>query len=222
MNIKNHDAAGYFLRASSDILVTNGNNGGKITLKTSSQNITGNILVDSVYTLTMTLPDSSAFNGAVNTSGQTGTVKIIIDEGCEWTLTENSYISSLTNNGTHNQGEYTLYVNGTAYDGSSNAAGDDTSGDAIVITATVLKPAIVGKSYSMTLKVSGANPPIIVSWKSYWRVEYVGQRQNFRQASSLRKLHRNFQDHEQRRYRQSITSVEYPERFPKDEGYFFV
>lgn len=83
MNIKNHDAAGYFLRASFSIWETNGSDSGKITLKTSSQNITGNILVDSVSTLTMTLPDSSAFNGAVNTSGQTGTQKIVVDEGCE-------------------------------------------------------------------------------------------------------------------------------------------
>ncbi|MBQ9432623.1 MAG: hypothetical protein IJU26_00190 [Synergistaceae bacterium] len=83
MNIKNHDAAGYFLRASFSIWGTSGSDSGKVTLKGSSQDITDNILVDSVSTLTMTFSDNFAFNGAVNSSGQTGTVKIVVDEGCE-------------------------------------------------------------------------------------------------------------------------------------------
>ena len=114
------------------------------------------MLVDSVSTLTLNLTESSDFTGAINTSGQTGIVKVVVGSGSTWTLTANAYVSSLKNNGTIEHGNYTLYVNGTAYDGTSTEAGDDdsttttTSGDAPAVTTTSLKDATVEKSYSMT------------------------------------------------------------------------
>ena len=164
VTITNNDSSGYFLRASSDSWGRSGSNGGKVTLNASGQTITGNILVDSVSTLTMNLSGSSAFKGAINTSGQTGTVSVTVNSGSTWTLTANSYVSSLTNNGTINTGSYTLYVNGTAYDGGNNDDDDDDNDDettAPSITTTSLSSGTRGEAYSETLTASGTTP---ITW----------------------------------------------------------
>ncbi len=113
--ITNNDSSGNFLDASSDSWGTSGSNGGKVTLNADGQTIDGNMLVDSVSTLAFNMSNSSIFNGAINPSGQTGSVSVVIDSSSTWTLTGNSYVTSLTNNGTINTGSYTLYVNGVAY-----------------------------------------------------------------------------------------------------------
>ena len=113
VNITNNDSSGAFLRASSDAWGSSGSNGGKVTLNASGQDINGDIVVDSVSTLTMNLKDSSNFTGAVN-SANAGTVTMTIEAGSTWTLTGNSYVDNLDNKGTINKGSYTLYVDGAA------------------------------------------------------------------------------------------------------------
>ena len=115
VKITNNDSSGNFLRAEGQEWGTSGSNGGTVTLNASGQDMTGNIIVDSTSSLTLNMTDSSTFSGAINTSGQSGTVNVTIEEGSVWTLTGNSYVTGLTDNGTINKGSYTLYVNGTAY-----------------------------------------------------------------------------------------------------------
>ena len=114
VTITNNDSSGNFLRAEGQEWGTSGSNGGTVTLNASGQDINGNIIVDSSSSLTLNLADSSTFSGAVNASGQSGTVNVTVQAGSTWTLTGNSYVTSLSNNGTVNKGGYTLYVNGTA------------------------------------------------------------------------------------------------------------
>lgn len=113
--ITNNDSSGNFLRAEAQNWGSSGSNGGKVTLNASGQDISGNMIVDSSSSLTLNLKDSSTFSGAINTSGAAGTVNVTIENGSTWTLTGNSYVTSLTNNGTINKGSYSLSVNGTAY-----------------------------------------------------------------------------------------------------------
>lgn len=93
---------------------TQGANGGDVILAAEDQEINGNILVDSISSLDMTLK-GSAFTGAVNPDGEGGTVRVTMDSASTWTLTSDSYVtefngdvSQITANGYH------LYVNGEA------------------------------------------------------------------------------------------------------------
>ena len=114
ITITNNDTSGGFLRAEAQKWGDTGSNGGNVTLNASGQTMSGNIVVDSSSSLALNLKDSSTYSGAINTSGQEGTVSVTIEAGSTWTLTGNSYVTSLTNNGTITKGSYTLYVNGTA------------------------------------------------------------------------------------------------------------
>lgn len=91
---------------------TEGANGGDVILTAEDQTIEGNILVDSISSLDMTMTNST-FSGAINPDGEGGTVKVTMDSGSTWSLTGDSYItefsgdvSQITSNGYH------LYVNG--------------------------------------------------------------------------------------------------------------
>ncbi|MBQ7576894.1 MAG: hypothetical protein IJT21_01360 [Synergistaceae bacterium] len=110
--ITNNDSDNIFLNSSEAAW----GDGAAVTLNATNQAITGDITIDSTSSLNMNLTSSSTFNGAINKSLTTsgGTVAVNIASGCTWTLTGNSYVSSLTNNGTINKGSYTLYVNGIA------------------------------------------------------------------------------------------------------------
>ena len=123
-NIVNNDTTGVFLRAEAAGWGSSGSNGGKVNLTASNQTINGNMLVDSVSTLNLKLTDSSTFSGAINPDGQTGDVYVEVANGSTWTLTADSYVSSLTcDAGSINLNGHTLYVGGQKYDGSSASTG---------------------------------------------------------------------------------------------------
>ena len=111
VTITNNDASGNFLRAEGQKWNSSGSNGGNVTLNASGQDIDGDIVVDSKSSLTMSLTDSSNFNGAIP---EGGTVNMTIESGSTWTLTGDSYVTSLSGEGTITKGSYSLYVNGTA------------------------------------------------------------------------------------------------------------
>lgn len=137
VTITNSDTSGNFLRAEGQNWGSSGSNGGTVTLTASNQNITGNIIVDSSSSLTMTLESGSTFKGAVNPdssnevnlSAAAGDVNIIIEKGAKLTLTENSYVSSLIAAYTDDidYGDYSINAGGTTYNSSNPLKG--TSGD---------------------------------------------------------------------------------------------
>ena len=123
--ITNEDSEGVFLRAAAAGWGSEGSNGGNVNLTASSQEINGDVLVDSVSALNFYLTDSSTFNGAINPDGQTGDVYVEVEEGSTWTLTSDSYVSSLTcAAGSINLNGHKLYIDGEEYDGSSASTGE--------------------------------------------------------------------------------------------------
>ncbi len=92
---------------------TEGANGGDVTLTADSQEFTGNILVDEISSLALTMNNGTSYEGAINPDGDGGTVDVTLDDNSTWTLTGDSYITSFdgdTSNITANG--YRLYVNG--------------------------------------------------------------------------------------------------------------
>lgn len=114
--IVNNDSTGNFLRIQKDSWGQSGSNGGIVTLNMNKQSASGNIVVDSISSLTMKLSNGSSFKGAIN-SENAGEVDLVLDKTSTITLTGDTYVKSLTNadssNSNINTNGYKLYVNGT-------------------------------------------------------------------------------------------------------------
>ena len=130
-NITN-EADGIFLRAAAAGWGSEGSNGGQVTLNASKQTINGDMVVDSVSNLNLYLKDKSTYTGAINSDGQQGEVYVEIESGSTWTLSGDSYITSLTCEADSiNLNGHTLYVNGKKY-----TEGTQSKGTAIEVTVS--------------------------------------------------------------------------------------
>ena len=119
VTLKNEDSDGALLRvvgnSASHGWGTAGSNGAQVEFTADGQVLTGDIVVDTISTLTMTLKNGSSFTGTVNIveNAQGGTAVsnnavVTVESGCTWTLTGNCTLTSLTNNVTINFNGYTI------------------------------------------------------------------------------------------------------------------
>ncbi|MCR5700596.1 MAG: hypothetical protein K6G76_00445 [Lachnospiraceae bacterium] len=130
-DIVNEDGSGVLLRAAAAGWGNEGSNGGKVNLTAQGQTISGNMVVDEVSVLNLYLKEDSSWTGAINTDGQKGDVYVELDDGSTWTLTSDSYVSSLTcEEGSINLNGHKLYVDGKEYE-----EGTAVSGEAIEIVS---------------------------------------------------------------------------------------
>lgn len=117
--LSNLDTSGALLRvvgnSASRGWGTAGSNGAQVELTAQAQTLEGNIFVDTISTLNLTLEDGTEFTGTVNIldNAQSGAAVdnnavVTISEGCTWALTGDCTITSLTNNGTLNLNGYTI------------------------------------------------------------------------------------------------------------------
>ncbi|MBQ6333834.1 MAG: hypothetical protein IJI46_02025 [Erysipelotrichaceae bacterium] len=148
VSIINEDSDGYFLRAAAAGWGSEGSNGGHVSLEMNDQDVEGDIIVDEVSSLNMYLKDGSAYSGAINEENEGGEIYVEIQEGSTWTLTGDSYITSLTCSADSiDLNGYKLYVNGVEYE-----AGTSASGDAIEVT-------ISSSSHGEHGHFEGSEPP---------------------------------------------------------------
>ena len=119
VNIVNNDADGALLRvvgnSTSRGWGTAGSNGAQVEFTADGQTLSGDIIVDTISTLTMTMKNGSTFTGTINiidnAEGDTAVSDnaiVAIENGCTWNLTGNCTLTSLTNNGTINFNGYTI------------------------------------------------------------------------------------------------------------------
>ena len=99
----------------------------------SRQALSGTLLVGDNSTLNLSLSDGSVFEGSVSgeitnakgeqVSSSVGTVSVTLDETSTWVLTADTWISSFSGNAENViSNGHTLYVNGTALEGTAGAA----------------------------------------------------------------------------------------------------
>lgn len=116
--ITNNDSEGNFLRAQADSWGSSGSNGGNVTLTMTKQKASGNIVIDSISTLDMTMKSGSSYTGTINGDNSAKSIKLTLDKKSKIKLTGDSYVTSLDDANTDYSNidfnGYTLYVNGTA------------------------------------------------------------------------------------------------------------
>ena len=119
VTLRNEDADAYLLRvvgnSASRGWGTAGANGAQVEFTADAQTLEGDIVVDTISTLDLTLKNGSGFTGTVNIieNAQGGTAVsdnavVTVESGCTWTLTGDCVITSLTNNGTINYNGHTI------------------------------------------------------------------------------------------------------------------
>ena len=77
-----------------------GENGGHLTLRTSNQELSGNIIADSISTIALDMTNGSSLVGAVNTDNAAKEVTVKLSKDSNWILTGDSYVKSLNNEDT--------------------------------------------------------------------------------------------------------------------------
>ena len=86
-----------------------GENGGHLTLRASNQELSGNIVADSISTISLDMANGSSLVGAINTDNTAKEVTLKLSKDSNWTLTSDSYIKSLTNEDTTGEN---IHLNG--------------------------------------------------------------------------------------------------------------
>lgn len=119
VDVENKDDDAYLMRVTGNSASSGwgkaGSNGAQVEFTASNQTLNGDIVVDTISTLNMSLTNSSDFTGTLNIidNVQNGTavnnnVVVTIDSGSTWTLTGDCTVTSLENNGTINFNGHTI------------------------------------------------------------------------------------------------------------------
>ena len=127
---------GDFVRIQKGKWGNSGSNGGNVTLKLTNQKAEGNIIVDSISTLDLSLTSGSVLKTAIDTSNQAKKVNLSLSEDSVLVLTNDTYVDSLTNEVSDNSNIYLnghkLYVNGketTANNGTYTETTNEVNSD---------------------------------------------------------------------------------------------
>ena len=110
------NADGDFLRIEAAKWGKSGSNGGNVTLNLKNQTVEGNIIVDAISTLEMSLVEGSRYSGIINQNQDAKEIKLSLSKDSKIVLMGDSYITSLENEDNQNSNidlnGYKLYVNG--------------------------------------------------------------------------------------------------------------
>ena len=113
----NVDDEGYFLRIKKDSWGIDGMNGGVVNISFNNQSATGNIYVDDISTLNITLSNGSYYEGTINGDKTAAKVELELDKKSKIKLTGDSYITAINDSNRAytniDFNGYKLYVSGT-------------------------------------------------------------------------------------------------------------
>ena len=138
------NSSGDFLRIQAGAWGNSGSNGGHVTAVLSNQEVAGNIIVDGVSDLALTLKDGSTLAGAIDTEDQAGNVSLAMSADSKLLLTGDTYVDVLVNEDSSNSNiylnGYKLYVAGveTAANDSEITGGALPNNTPLVVGGLVL------------------------------------------------------------------------------------
>ncbi len=114
--IINNDKTGNFLRIQKDSWGQEGSNGGDVTLDMVNQTAKGNIVVDEISTLDMSMSDKSSYEGTINGDNTAKQITLTLSKDSKIKLTGDSYVTALEDADTTysniDLNGYKLYVDG--------------------------------------------------------------------------------------------------------------
>lgn len=88
-------ASGTLLKASADSWGTSGSNGGTVTFTADSETLAGDLVADSISTISATLQNGTTLTGSVNSDHTAKAVDLTLDSTSKWNVTGDSYLTSL-------------------------------------------------------------------------------------------------------------------------------
>ena len=119
VTVDQQDEEGAFLRVSGNSASkgwgTAGQNGGQVTMDLDDMALTGDIVVDSISTLDLTLSNNTTYEGSINIvdNAEGGTAVdnnavVTVEAGSTWKLTGDCTVTSVNNEGTIDYNGYTI------------------------------------------------------------------------------------------------------------------
>lgn len=113
--IENNDQD--FLRIQTGKWGNSGSNGGSVTMTLTNQKASGNIIVDEISSLDLTLENSSVLESSINNENKSKNITLKIDKESVLSLQNDTYITNIENENEDNSniysnGKYKLYVDG--------------------------------------------------------------------------------------------------------------
>src|SRR5574344_172357 len=134
---------GDFLRIQTGKWGNSGSNGGNVTLNMAKQKVNGNIIVDSISTLSISLKDNSVFKGSIDNANTASKINLSISSDSVLILTNDSYVDSLTNDVSDNSNIYlnghSLFVNGNKVTANSGTYQEESTTTSTTKTKTQTK-----------------------------------------------------------------------------------
>lgn len=139
--IINNDTTGNFMKVGAAKWGNTGSNGGTVTLNMTNQKANGNIIIDNISTLDLTMKDNSVLIGSLDNENQAKSINLSLSSNSILSLTKDTYITSLENETNDNSniysnGKYKLFVNNkevsineSNYDDTTNITTDNTNNE---------------------------------------------------------------------------------------------
>lgn len=125
---------------------------GNLILQTTqdSWSYTGAVKADSYSNVTVTVGDNVTWNGSMDSDNTASSANVTVNEGGQWNLTANSYVSTLVNNGT-------IYLNGYTLTYDTLTGNSPLNEEAGVTSISTDDPSAPGNIYNVYGQIVKAN-----------------------------------------------------------------
>jgi hypothetical protein len=90
------DASGILIKAAAGSWGTSGSNGGTVVLTADGQTLSGNVVADSISSVSITLENGSKLAGAIDSANTARSASLTLDSSSTWTLTADSNLVVLS------------------------------------------------------------------------------------------------------------------------------